>query len=126
MVYPSVGLLTSTSTAESDSPWPTDGKLPRERLSHRYRTGNEPCISSSPTRGDRSLSDGHATDRLDSLIACRTSGRLWAHNGLTTMRSSTLVTPGARQATRSASSRSIQERPFPLGVTSPPLVSTVI
>ena len=50
----------------------------------------------------------------------------WAHNGLTTMRSSTLVTPGARQATRSASSRSIQERTFPLSMTSPPLVSTVI
>jgi hypothetical protein len=34
-----------------------------------YRTGNEPCISSPPTRGDRSLSDGHATDRLDRLVA---------------------------------------------------------
>ena len=43
---------------------------------------------------------------------------------LTTMRLSTLVTPGARHAARSASSRSAQERTLPLRITSLPLAST--
>src|ERR1700731_4098166 len=42
------------------------------------------------------------------------------------MRSSTLVMPGADQATRSASSRSIQERTVPSSVTTLPFASTVI
>jgi hypothetical protein len=65
---------------------------------------------------------------LDNGITLKTVSpdRLWAHNGLTTMRSSTLMTPGASQATRSASSRSTQERTFPLSITSPPCASTVI
>src|SRR3954470_2959188 len=46
--------------------------------------------------------------------------------GLTTMWSSTLVIPGADHATRSASSRSIQERTVPFSTTSLPFVSTVI
>src|SRR6266403_728535 len=46
--------------------------------------------------------------------------------GHTTIRSSTLVMPGADQATRSASSRSIQERTVPFNITSLPLASTVI
>ena len=40
--------------------------------------------------------------------------------------STTLVTPGADQATRSASSRSIHERTVPLRTTSLPLVSTMM
>jgi hypothetical protein len=38
----------------------------------------------------------------------------------------TLVTPGAAQAARSASSRSIQERTVPFSVTMPPSASTTI
>src|SRR6201999_2495831 len=46
--------------------------------------------------------------------------------GETMMRSSTFVTPGADQATRSASSRSIHERTVPVRITSLPLVSTTM
>src|SRR5258706_10870718 len=44
--------------------------------------------------------------------------------GHITIRSSTLVMPGADQATRSASSRSIQERTVPFSITSLPFAST--
>src|ERR1700730_13084607 len=42
--------------------------------------------------------------------------------GLTTIRSTTLVTPGADQATRSASSRSIHDRTVPFRMISLPFV----
>jgi hypothetical protein len=47
------------------------------------------------------------------------------HYGETMMWSSIWLTPGADQATRSASSRSIHDRTVPFRMTSPPLASTV-
>lgn len=53
---------------------------------------------------------------LDRAAALSPGGPRTAY-GATTIRSSTLVTPGADQATRSASSRSIHERTVPLRIT---------
>ena len=120
MVYPSVGLLTSTSTAgirfTVADPWQastraTITQITGQGMNHAFRHLQHVATDPSVT---------------DTLPIGSTVWSPWAHNGLTTMRSSTLVTPGARQATRSASSRSSQERTFPLSMTSPPLVSTVI
>lgn len=45
--------------------------------------------------------------------------------GITTSRSSTFVTPGAAQAARSASSRSLSERTVPVSTTTPSWLSTL-
>jgi hypothetical protein len=77
------------------------------------------------TLGQSSLHDADCIGfaGVDPLAANPRGGRVQA---LIVIRFSTLATPGARQATCSASSRSAQDRTLPLRVTSPPFVSTVM
>src|SRR4051812_11949886 len=94
-------------------------------LAQNYANGAKRQVNiqsfSPPMRGGRVWQTRN--DRAEPHEGLRLYGKVY---GFIVMRFSTLVTPGAKNATLSASSRSAQERTEPLSVTTPPSVSTVI